>query len=148
MNESSAQRKAIKEGFAVWAKQHGFKRKKLTANRSSDVGVQVVALEKSNFSPSFYIRYGIKLDGGSRLVQEPECDIRIPVEGPWGAQPAFDAEAGPREEEVTRVLDEYVGPLLDRTGTPAGLEELRASGGLADALILKDARKLLGWEDS
>lgn len=94
------------------------------------MGVQVVALEKSNFSPSFYVRYGIKLDSGSRLVQEPECDIRTPVEGPWGAQPAFDADARLSEQDVARVLDEYVVPLLDRTRTRTSLEELRASGGL------------------
>ncbi len=148
MNDSSAKRKAIEDGFAGWAKRHGFKRKKLTANRTSDSGVQVVSLEKSNFSASFYIRYGIKLKAGDRFVHEPECDIRIPVQGPWGAQPAFDVEAEPTEEDVVQLLDAYVVPLLDRTRTRTGIEELRAAGDLDDALVLRDAQKELGWEDA
>jgi hypothetical protein len=148
MNDASTQRKAIEDGFAGWAKRHGFKRKKLTANRTCDSGVQVVALEKSDYSAGFYIRYGIKLDSAGRFVREPECDIRIPVEGPWGRQPAFDAEAGSTEDDVVGVLDAHVVPLLERTRTRTGLEELRSAGGLADALVLRDAQKALGWEDS
>lgn len=148
MSDSSALRKAIEDGFAGWSRRQGLTRNKLTANRTSDAGVQVISLEKSNFSASFYIRYGIKLESGGKFVLEPECDIRIPVQGPWGTQPALDDEAGPTAEDVGRLLDTYVVPLLDRTRTRTGLEELRQAGGLADAVVLRHARMELGWEDA
>ena len=125
-----APKKAVDDCFAAWARRHGFKRRKLTANRLCDLGVQVVALDKSNFSASYYVRYGIKLDTEAKFVQEPECDIRIPVEGPWGAQPAVELENGPTAEGVVELLETHVAALLEQTSTRARLEQLRAQGGL------------------
>jgi hypothetical protein len=149
MTDPGNSRKTIEAAFAAWTNRHGFKRTKLTANRSSGTLVQVVALEKSGFSTSFYVRYGLKLGGGDRFVKEPECDIRIPVQGPWGAQPALDADAdaGVSDADVADLLDTYLLPLVEATRTTDDVQQHRASGQLADAVVLRAAKEELGWED-
>jgi hypothetical protein len=77
MTDALAQKHVVDEAFAQWTRRNGCKRRKLTANCRAEVGIQVIALERSNFSLSFYLRFGIALDSQRKVVQEPECDIRL-----------------------------------------------------------------------
>jgi hypothetical protein len=147
VTEEDAYKAAVREGFSRWAKARGCKRSKLTANCPAEVGVQVAALEKSGYAVDYYLRYGISLEPSSGFLQEPDCDIRIPVEGPWGGQPAIREADPPTADEVAAMLERYVDPLMQRTATREALEELRADGGLRRAAILREVRATLGWED-
>lgn len=132
-------------GFAEWTKRHGLKRKKLTGNRHCDLGVQVVTLQRSQYALEHYLRYGVSLEPTTGFLQEPECDIRLPVDGPWGRRPAIAEGTEVTAEQVVDLLERYIVPLMRRTESRSDLERLRASGGLKGAAVLKQARDFLGW---
>jgi hypothetical protein len=141
----SALRTNVCEGLAAWARAHGWQVHKLTANRRLGFGVQVVALDKSDYAPAYYLRYGIWLGEPDKLVLEPECDLRLPVKGPWESQPAFTEQAPLAPIDVTAVLDRHVAPLVEATESRHALDKLYRRGDLDDALILLTAKKRLGW---
>jgi hypothetical protein len=144
VTREDAYKAAVREGFSRWAKARGCTRSKLTAHRRAAVGIQVVALDKSGYAADYYLRYGVALEPAAGFVQEPECDIRIPVEG---AQPAIREEDPPTADEVVALLERYAEPLMARTATREALEGLRADGGLRQAAILRGVRATLGWGD-
>jgi hypothetical protein len=136
----------VREGLTAWGKSRAWTVKKLTANRVLDYGVQVVALDKSDFAAAYYLRFGILLGQPARPVLEPECHVRMPVEGPWGSQPAFTEDARLAVADVFATLDRYVLPLAEATASLDGLESLYRQSDLHDAFILVTARKQLRWD--
>jgi hypothetical protein len=73
--------------------------------------------------------------------------IRVPVEGPWGAQPAIRLHEGLTSESVVALLTRFIEPLLIQTATTSDLDKFRSAGGLRRAAIIRKARETMGWSD-
>ena len=75
---ASELKKNLVNAFKPFFKEHGFKKKGATWHRDTGEFIQVVNIQGSQWSPSFYINLGvyIKRFGGKETPDEAECHAR------------------------------------------------------------------------
>jgi len=133
----------------------GFVGNASTWYKSLPEAILVVALQKSQYGPQYYLNLGIWLKqlGEEQAPKEHQCHIRLratslPVERAKLLERALDLkELSMSPEQRERFIVEYIQkealPFMELTGTVEGAGTALAGGKLSRAMVHKKARELL-----
>jgi hypothetical protein len=154
-----SERDVVQTAYDDWGAAHGFKKKSGSWYGAADDVISVTNLQNSQYSKRYFVNQGFWL----RQLEEDlfpkdhKCHIRMRLGALVGDEAArldqlldleFEMDEHHRFEELTRIFDTILLPVIERGSSLAGLRGLDAAGALRAASISGPARELLGLQSS
>ena len=143
----------IIQAAAECGRTHGFEKRSSSWYRTEDETIAVYQVQRSSFGPQFYVNVALWLLplGAHHYPKERECHIRTRLsqlvdDASSGLDDTLNLEfsmsASERQNNLQRLLEIYMIPLLDRSATIAGILD-ETNPLLARSLVTAAAQEML-----